>query len=54
MTTGIIKAARSGTPISRFPMDEMRGLLADIVVDEAFSLRCEPAPPKLEICNTQL
>ena len=47
MTTGIIKAARSGTPISRFPMDEMRGLLADIVVDEAFSLRCEPAPPKL-------
>lgn len=47
MTTGIIKAARSGTPISRFPIDEMRGLLADIVVDEAFSLRCEPAPPKL-------
>ena len=47
MTTAIIKAARSGTPISRFPMDEMRGLLADIVVDEAFSLRCEPAPPKL-------
>lgn len=39
MTTGIIKAARLGTPISRFPMDEMKGLLADIVVEEALGLQ---------------
>jgi hypothetical protein len=47
MTTGIIRAARSSRPVAAIPVQEMRCLLADIVVDEAFSLRCEPAEPKL-------
>lgn len=47
MTTGIILTARSSRPIPAIPVQEMRCLLADIVVDEAFSLRCEPAEPKL-------
>lgn len=38
------KVRHSDQPLA---IDEMKGLLADIVVDEAFSLRCEPAPPKL-------
>lgn len=47
MTVGTIMAARSSRSIEEVPFPEMRSLLADIVVDEAFSLRCERAEPKL-------
>lgn len=47
MTTGIILSARASRPVVVVPIQEMRSLLADIVIDEAFSLRCERAEPKL-------
>lgn len=47
MTVGAIIAARRSRPIEDVPFPEMRSRLADIVIDEAFSLRCEPAEPKL-------
>ena len=47
MTVGGIIAARRSRPIEEVPFPEMRSRLADIVIDEAFSLRCEPAEPKL-------
>lgn len=47
MTVGAIIAARKSRPIEDVPFPEMRSRLADIVIDEAFSLRCEPAEPKL-------
>ena len=47
MTTGIILSARASRPVAAVSVQEMRSLLADIVIDEAFSLRCEMAEPKL-------
>ena len=47
MTVGAIIAARRSRPIEDVPFPEMRSRLADIIIDEAFSLRCEPAEPKL-------
>lgn len=47
MTTGIILSARGSRSVAEVPIQEMRSLLADIVIDEAFSLRCERAEPKL-------
>lgn len=47
MTTGIILSARASRAVASVPIQEMRCFLADIVIDEAFSLRCEPAEPKL-------
>lgn len=47
MITGIILSARASRPVAAVPIQEMRSLLADIVIDEAFSLRCEPAEQKL-------
>lgn len=47
MTTGIILSARASCPVAAVPIQKMRSLLADIVIGEAFSLRCEPAEQKL-------
>ena len=47
MTIGAIIQARSSRPVSQIPFQEMKWLIADVVVDEAFSLRCEAADQKL-------
>lgn len=47
MTVSAILKARSSRPIALIPFEEMRNHLADIVIDEAFSLRCEVADPKI-------
>ena len=47
MTIGAIIQARSSRPVSQIPFQEMKWLIADVVVDEAFSLRCEAAEQKL-------
>lgn len=47
MTVGAIIQARSSRPVSQIPFQEMKWLIADVVVDEAFSLRCEAADQKL-------
>ncbi|MBO7070114.1 MAG: hypothetical protein J6W09_02330 [Bacteroidales bacterium] len=62
MTVGAIIQARRSRPVSQIPFQEMKWLIADVVVDEAFSLRCEAAEQKLleaivnlvtqELCTT--
>ena len=47
MTVSAILKARSSRPIALIPFEEMMNHLADIVIDEAFSLRCEVADPKI-------
>jgi len=47
MTVSAIIQARSSRPVSQIPFREMKWLIADVVVDEAFSLRCEAADQKL-------
>ncbi len=47
MTVSAIIQARSSRPVSQIPFQEMKWLIADVVVDEAFSLRCEAADQKL-------
>ena len=39
MTVGAIIQARSSRPVSQIPFQEMKWLIDDVVVDEAFSLR---------------
>ena len=43
MTVGAIIQARRSRPVSQIPFQEMKWLIADVVVDEAFSLRCARA-----------
>lgn len=45
MTISTIINARRSRPIADVPIHEMHSILADIVIDEAFSLRCEAAEP---------
>lgn len=46
MTISTIINARRSRPIADVPIHEMHSILADIVIDEAFSLRCEAAEPR--------
>ncbi len=46
MTVCAIIGARSSRPVTAVPPEELRSLLEDIVIDEAFSLRCEAADPR--------
>ena len=46
MTISTIINARRSRPIADVPIHEMHTIIADLVIDEAFSLRCEAAEPR--------